>query len=220
MRKLVVEFRPYPHIVEAGRPVYDLIESAKVLEIIRFDLRKGEKMGISELTIREGHTIDEITDIIPSYRPDLFQVLKQDGNRYTVLSKVTAPEEYRHMLKDYDLDLAFVPPIIKSMDRVVVSVIGEEGQLKRFLQLIKRDLGEVINISLTKALFKEHDILSVLTDKQREIIVQAKKHGYYEYPRRINTEKLAKKLGIGRATLVEHLRKAEARLVEHILSGH
>ena len=41
--------------------------------------------------------------------------------------------------------------------------------------------------------------------------------GYYDIPRKITSEKIAKKLGLGDATVVEHLRKAEQRLMKQII---
>ncbi|MFC5369110.1 helix-turn-helix domain-containing protein [Salinirubrum litoreum] len=54
---------------------------------------------------------------------------------------------------------------------------------------------------------------SPLTDRQREVVVEALARGYYEWPRRINNEDLAEELGISRATLHEHLRRAEKKLL-------
>ena len=41
--------------------------------------------------------------------------------------------------------------------------------------------------------------------------------GYYRYPREIDTKELAKRIGISRTTLIEHLRKAENRVMEKVL---
>jgi predicted DNA binding protein len=51
-------------------------------------------------------------------------------------------------------------------------------------------------------------------------VIAAKRHGYYDYPRRVNSEQLAEIVGISKATVVEHLRKAEGRLMETLLAGY
>ena len=71
---------------------------------------------------------------------------------------------------------------------------------------------------LTEANFSPDSLLSKLTEKQRKVLFAAYKLGYYDLPRRINSEKLAEKLNIGNSTLGEHLRKAERRLLIHILA--
>jgi predicted DNA binding protein len=42
--------------------------------------------------------------------------------------------------------------------------------------------------------------------------------GYYEIPRRFDSEQLAKKLNLGRSTVAEHLRKAEQRLIAEAIA--
>jgi predicted DNA binding protein len=59
---------------------------------------------------------------------------------------------------------------------------------------------------------------SPLTDRQREVANEALARGYYDWPRGINNEQLAAELGISRATLHEHLRKAERKLLSAVLT--
>ena len=75
-------------------------------------------------------------------------------------------------------------------------------------------------MTFKKAAYQKHDILSVLTEKQREILVAAQKYGYYDYPKKISSELLSKKVNISRATLVQHLRKAEGRILAEIMAGY
>ena len=102
---------------------------------------------------------------------------------------------------------------------MVYSCIGDEKDLKKFLEVIKL-IGEVQQVRFLQATYHEHDMISILTEKQKEIIIEAKKNGYYEYPRKINSEELSHKVGISKGTVVEHLRKAEVRLMGNILAGY
>jgi len=59
---------------------------------------------------------------------------------------------------------------------------------------------------------------SPLTDRQREVVTAALTRGYYDWPREITNGELAEELGISRATLHEHLRKAERTLLSSVLA--
>ncbi|WP_372911687.1 helix-turn-helix domain-containing protein [Salinigranum sp.] len=59
---------------------------------------------------------------------------------------------------------------------------------------------------------------SLLTERQREVATEALARGYYDWPRKITNEGLAEELGISRATLHEHLRKAERTLLSSALT--
>lgn len=127
--------------------------------------------------------------------------------------------EFRKMMQKFDLDLIWDAPMLMSNERLVFSAIGDQDSIKKFLDAIKL-IGVVENISFKKGTFKEHNLLSCLTEKQKEIVITAMKTGYYDYPKKINSETLSKRIGISKATLLEHLRKAEGRLLKNLLVGY
>jgi predicted DNA binding protein len=43
--------------------------------------------------------------------------------------------------------------------------------------------------------------------------------GYYEVPRKISSEELSSHLNADKSTVVEHLRKAEKKLIDGIIAG-
>jgi predicted DNA binding protein len=56
--------------------------------------------------------------------------------------------------------------------------------------------------------------LERLTQSQREVYELAREDGYYEWPRETSTRELADQLDISKTTLLEHLRKAESKLLD------
>jgi len=60
---------------------------------------------------------------------------------------------------------------------------------------------------------------SALTERQREVVAEALARGYYDWPREITNEELATELEISRATLHEHLRKAEQTVLSSVMAN-
>jgi predicted DNA binding protein len=61
-------------------------------------------------------------------------------------------------------------------------------------------------------LFLTH-ILPKLSAKQRETLNLAVKEGYYNFPRKINLDGLAKLLKLSKPTVQQHLRTAEKKMM-------
>lgn len=57
------------------------------------------------------------------------------------------------------------------------------------------------------------NVLPKLTEKQRNAVESATAEGYYEYPRKTDVKRLAKKNKLSFSTFQEHLRKAENKLI-------
>lgn len=89
------------------------------------------------------------------------------------------------------------------------------------LKNILDDLGTFGTVTLGKLEEFRADVDSPLTERQRDVATEALTRGYYDWPRGITNEELADELGISRATLHEHLRKAEhALLSAALVDGH
>jgi len=216
MRKLIIELKIKQEFLKMLNFLLDKTESIELIELLKLDFKKGIKMGIAAITMKEGFTIEDID--IPEFM-EMLTVLKKEGNRYIVLSKVKFYKKLINIAKKFDIDLIWDTPSIFTKEKMKISVTGSEENLKKFLKVI-RHIGEVKNVSFIKATFNEQTILSCLTDKQKEILIAAKKSGYYSYPRKINSQQLSKKIGLSKPTVVQHLRKAEVRLVSNILAGY
>ena len=216
MRKLTIELKVKKEYIQVLGFLLDKVEVIELIELLKLDLKKRIKMGIAALTMKEGYTIKDID--IPEFM-EMLTVLKQEGRKYIVVAKVKFYEKFVPLAKKFDIDIIWDTPSIFSENKLVLSVTGTEDNLRKFLDAIKL-MGEVKSTSFKKATFNEQSILSCLTDKQKEILIAAKKNGYYHYPRKINTEDLSKKIGLSKPTVVQHLRKAEIRIVSNILTGY
>jgi predicted DNA binding protein len=217
MRKLTVQFRPFEEVKEAQKQIFEKIQSYEILEMLKVDFEEGLCVDLIEVLLKEGESIHDVKSID---KMEIMSVLKSDGNKHTCLVKFFEEGDSREINKEFDLDLILTTPTIVSQDICTVSYIGENENLQKFVEIVKTQAGTIVNMSFTKASYQKHDILSVLTDKQKEILIAANHYGYYDFPKKITSEQLSKKVNISRPTLIQHLRKAEGRIMSNILVGH
>jgi predicted DNA binding protein len=217
MRKLTVEIEPNKATKDKLKTMFKEVQSYEVLEMLKMDFDEGSTVQLIECTLKEGVSIHDVKFM---GKMEILSVLRSEGNKPICLVKNTGPKESIDFFKRRDLDLVHTIPNFVSEDKIIISVIGTQEHHSKFIEIMKEYKGEIVKMSFKKAAYQKHDILSVLTDKQKEIIIAAQKHGYYKYPRKIKTEELAKKIGISKGTAIEHLRKGEERLMENIVAGH
>ena len=100
-----------------------------------------------------------------------------------------------------------------------VCFAGERSDIEPALDGVREDAGadvEVKRITATGDVRqpvrqRRHD---ALTPTQREVFDLARSEGYYEWPRGTSTRELADIRGVSKTTLLEHLRKAESKLLD------
>jgi predicted DNA binding protein len=100
-----------------------------------------------------------------------------------------------------------------------VGFAGERTDVQEQLDCVREEAEAEVTVSAitssdsgTKSPREQR--LDTLTSAQREVFEHAREAGYFEWPRGTSTRDLADDMDISKTTLLEHLRKAEAKLLD------
>ncbi|HEY3420926.1 MAG TPA: helix-turn-helix domain-containing protein [Methanomassiliicoccales archaeon] len=214
MRKVIIEIEPYETTKVFQSPLFTHIRSYEVLEVLKLDHMKNLFVDLIECHLKEGVSINDLTSI---GNMDILSVIRSEGDKHICLVLGHESKDTTDVFRE--LNLIYTAPSLVSEDRVIVSFISSQKDMMRFVDLVKADIGKVVNMSFKKSTYEKRDLLSILTDKQREMMAAAYRYGYYDIPKRISSEQLSEKVNISKPTLLEHLRKAENRIFTEILAG-
>jgi hypothetical protein len=217
MRTLTLEIEPFEAVKKQMAEVFAHVRSYAILETLKMDYQEGICIEIMEFTLKEGASIHDIRTF---GNIEILSVLKSIGSKHTCLTRYTEPEESVGMFQESDLGLIHTVPMIISPEKFTVSMMGEQKNLTDFVEMIRTNAGTVRKMSIRRAAYQKADILAVLTDKQREVMVAAFQNGYYDFPKKIRSKQLCKKVGISKPTLLQHMRKAEGRILKEIMTGY
>lgn len=104
----------------------------------------------------------------------------------------------------------FVPKRVPLVDGWEVWCVAsyDKGFIRRAIEEIKI-LGDFELMYLKRSTFDGFN----LSQQQEMVIKAALELGYYRWPRGISVKELARRLGLNKATVLEHLRKAEIKVV-------
>lgn len=216
MRTLTLEIELFDNIKEEMAGTFAHVRSYQILETLKMDYQEGICIEIMEFTLKEGTSIHEITTV---GNMEILSVLKSVDSRHTCLIRYTEPEETKGQFQESDLGLVHTIPTIVSPEKLTISMMGERENLSNFVEMMK-NVGTIQKMSFRRAAYQKADLLNVLTEKQREVMVAAFKNGYYEYPKKISSKALSHKVNISKPTLLQHMRKAEGRIIREIVTGY
>jgi predicted DNA binding protein len=97
---------------------------------------------------------------------------------------------------------------------------GDRSRIEAALDGVRDDAGAEVTVSsivsgdaAANGSERERRLAS-LTPAQQEVFEHARNRGYYEWPRETSTRELAAEMDRSKTTLLEHLRKAESKLLD------
>lgn len=183
-----------------------------------------------------GDSIDEVSNLIEQTRtsPLTTSVMEieqswEAGHRDTTPPGNIAREIFVEFDSENSIDEAFIsrgfvydgPTRIKD-GRESWSLVthNDRQEVQTLLDEIRDEMNAEINV--TGICSPEHitqnktPSTGQLSDRQREIFFFAREQDYYEWPRGITARELAAELDISKTTFLEHLRKAESKLLKSI----
>jgi hypothetical protein len=216
MRTLTLEIEPFETVKEEMAETFAYVRSYSILETLKMDYQEGICIEILEFTLKEGVSIHDIKII---GNMEILSVLKTIDNKHTCLIRYTESEEAKEQFQESDLGLIHTIPTIISLEKFTISMMGEQKNLADFVEMM-RNAGVIRKMSFRKAAYQKADILAVLTDKQKDVMVAAFQNGYYDFPKKISSRQLCQKVSISKPTLIQHMRKAEGRIIKEIMTGY
>lgn len=187
---------------------FQKIEKFQVLQIHRLD----KDVIITTQLVKFKDPTFSPNQLVGTNGIEFIEVLTEDKikNEYICFSKHRWPEELRRLFEDSELVMNAPINIDVENNSISVSFISDQDKIEKIYDELDRigDNYKILNVS-TKLPPNIENIFMLLTDRQREIIFYAVEHGYYEIPRKINTNDLAEKFKMSQSAISEHLRKIE-----------
>lgn len=207
MRKMTV--RAAGNVLHCCIPFAGMVERFEVISI--FNFTPATHTEVCNITLADGIGIEEIKS---DFITDLI-VLRNEGRDYTCLVKGKFSDEISKFIGQFDLKMEY--PIIFEGPTCQFSMVGSPEELFNIVKAARENGWGFEVLSVQKYDPHVSSVFSALTGKQKEILLQAYNNGYFDHPRKVNAGELARKLGTHKTTLLEHLHKAEKRLIGHII---
>ncbi len=180
---------------------------------------EGDYLYFNILHIPSGEETN-VKKFIRELRKDK-RIVKIEQNRRMILTLVKEPKKNKHLIHFYNPKIIYLKPDINTNTGHEIYEIAcwEKKELTSFINMTKKYMqGTLLKMKKEKVsdLFIPH-INTKLTDKQLRAISLANSYGYYNYPRRIKQEELAKMMQISKSTFQNHLRTAEKKIMPFLI---
>jgi predicted DNA binding protein len=114
----------------------------------------------------------------------------------------------------------WVSPTYLTKEGFVVTIRGTAQALRSAREGLSSLLGDRYKMKLGAESAHNAHFLELLPEKQRNVLDQAIKMGYYDRPRRCTQRAIAEALDIKQATVSEHLQSAESTIIHAFMKDH
>lgn len=210
-------------IQQSGLQMLEMLKKIKSFEMLHIlNLSEDGFAAIFRVELKDpSFNIEEpLTEAMKNSvngKPQLLEHEKENTYTYFIKGKPVQPANGVHTKKFGMLNMY---PIMFALrdGKVRFTLLGDNEQVKEFLESAERLGMHCSIVSLTDAKFSPSSPVSRLTEKQRDALILAFGLGYFDTPRKVSSEQLAQKLGLANSTLAVHLRRAERRLLAEILT--
>ncbi|MBI4363063.1 MAG: helix-turn-helix domain-containing protein [Euryarchaeota archaeon] len=144
------------------------------------------------------------------------RLLRTEGDTWVALVTLRATRAMRQLIKPFP-DILLDHPIEVRRDRLRITLVGEGTSLHRLVELAKAS-----GFQFEAVRFETVDVgptspMGALTAKQQSVLRAAYEMGYFENPKRVRLQELAKLFGQDKSTVMETLRRAQRNLLGAVL---
>ena len=180
---------------------------------------KGDYIYISALNILEGNPKD-VEKYYSYLKRVMLKVERITSNAFLTEIKLKKNKEYYRLI--YNPHILYLSPIVHRNGFEYINISSwEKVPLSKILSFLRRSK----NTTYFKLLSLKNDApdeyflikgIHKITPKQREIFEYARSQGYYNYPRKIDLNKISKDKKMSKSNIHEILRRAESNILNHV----
>lgn len=203
----------------------DVTDDFPGTHIIEKSLHSSEERIIADLILKTDSSEDLAPFIESIEDHDVIQevtVLKQNPARARVIANYVS----NNSIVPEIVDSNFMPiePVHVTNGHEYWTVLARANRLNQTLEKLRYDHN--VNVMAINEITPSEgivftdfvdEIYDTLSDRQLEALLTAKREGYYSWPREVNAEEVADEFGVAGPTLLEHLRKAERKMMVPLL---
>ena len=211
MRKIILEM-PRRELEQSSYvPGIEKLEMLQIIHLFKYTSRRYA--GICRVKLRPGYRPRDLVGVAGIRKVQPLSLEKSGA--WLVYGEGRPRKEWVELASRSGGYL--YPPFELTSERWRITFIGSQSQVKKFLLNIDGIGLNYKMASATDARFVASEFLSPLTSKQRDVLSVAYARGFFDTPRKAGVRDLATILKLGKSAVVEHLRRAEKRILDEIL---
>ena len=190
---------------------------------------RGKVKGLFTAFADDEPAVDDLLDALRAseHSGELCELQERFGRERNAPGNVV-----REFFLEYDPDDMVCPTLLQNgfvhnapvrieggREEWQVCFVDDRSEIESALERVREQAGAEVRIdsittSESAAPSARDQRLDTLTTKQRQVFEHAREAGYYDWPRKSSTRELAADLDVSKTTLLEHLRKAESKLLD------
>ncbi|MDQ2052222.1 helix-turn-helix domain-containing protein [Natronolimnohabitans sp. A-GB9] len=198
-------------------------------EFLASTFRNREYIGIialetsdldASIEVIRDHQMTETVDVVERYSPE-----PGDRMAATLFIRGQLTEFTPLQTLMYEGYLPIGPTTLEDGRECFDLLLSDREELSKAVEML-RDFGTVQVERISQDFSRQvlpsaagwQELLSSFPPRQRQILKVAYERGYYEIPRETTLEEIADEIGITKTTASNHLRKAERRVIEFLVT--
>ena len=200
---------------EAGGhlPGYALMKSFSSAEFLsHISTENGNMRCLVRLEYTDESALDETYDSL-----EILHVIEQSPTAALIEAVATGPLPRVFAALEH---VWWVSPTYLTKEGFVVTIRGTAQALRAAREALSTLLEGRYRMKLGAQTAHNPNFLDLLPEKQRMVLDEAIKMGYYDRPRRCTQRAIAEALDIKQATVSEHLQSAESAIIHAFASDH
>ncbi len=144
------------------------------------------------------------------------KLLRMEGDLWVLLVTLRTTRPMRELLQPFP-DIYLDHPMEVHRGKLRVTLVGEAASLQRLVEIAR---GLKYQFDIVR--FENLDVgssnpMAALTNKQQRVLRTAYEMGYFESPKKVRLEELAKLFGEDRSNVMAVLRRAQKNLLRAVL---